>query len=46
VTRKIAKKYGADLRAYEGFAHMLLLEPGWEQVATDVADWLVGAPRA
>lgn len=46
VTRKIAKKYGADLRAYDGFAHMLLLEPGWEQVATDVADWLVGALRA
>ncbi len=46
MTRKIAKKYAADLRAYHAFAHMLLLEPGWEQVATDVADWLVGAPRA
>lgn len=46
VTRKVAKKYGADLRSYEDFAHMLLLEPGWERVASDVADWLVSALRA
>ena len=45
-TRKVAERYGADLRAYEGFAHVLLLEPGWERVATDVADWLAGALRA
>jgi pimeloyl-ACP methyl ester carboxylesterase len=45
VTKKVAEKYAADLRSYEGFAHMMLLEPGWERVAADVADWLAGALR-
>lgn len=46
LTKKVAEKYAADLRSYEGFAHMLPLEPRWERVAADVADWLAGAPRA
>lgn len=43
---KVAEKYGADLGSYEGFAHMLLMEPGWEGVAAEVAEWLAGALRA
>jgi alpha-beta hydrolase superfamily lysophospholipase len=38
--RKIAYKYRADYREYPGFAHMIVLEPEWERVAADLADWL------
>lgn len=27
-------------REYEGHAHMIVFEPGWERVATEVADWV------
>lgn len=40
VTRKIAEKYGADFERYDGFAHMITLEAGWERVARDVGAWL------
>lgn len=37
---KIARKYRADYREYPGFAHMIILEPEWERMAADLADWL------
>lgn len=40
MVRKIARKYGAELRIYDGHAHMVLLEPGWEEIARDMAAWL------
>lgn len=40
MVRKIARKYRAPYREYAGHAHMLMLEPGWEQVAADLRDWL------
>ncbi|HEX6533845.1 MAG TPA: alpha/beta fold hydrolase [Gemmatimonadaceae bacterium] len=40
IGRAIARKYGADLREYEGHGHFLIGEPGWERVADDVAAWL------
>lgn len=40
MVRKIARKYGADLLEYPSLAHMMALEPGWEKVARDVADWI------
>ena len=43
MARKIAQKYQAEYRVYSGFAHMLILEPGWEQIAKDIADWLESA---
>jgi non-heme chloroperoxidase len=43
--RKIALKYQADFREYTGFAHMLNLEPEWEQIALDILHWLDGATR-
>jgi pimeloyl-ACP methyl ester carboxylesterase len=40
MVRKVARKYGAPLRVYDGHAHLVLMEPGWESIARDVADWL------
>ena len=38
--RRIAKKYGADLREYPGHGHWLPEEPGWEAIAGDILSWL------
>ena len=40
IQRKIARKYGANFRVYDGHAHFLIWEPGWERIAGDVAAWL------
>lgn len=40
VARALAKKYGATLREYSGFAHHIMSEPGWEKPAADVVAWL------
>lgn len=40
MVRRVARRYGATLREYPGFAHMLLMEPGWERIASDIAAWL------
>lgn len=40
MVRRVARRYGATLREYPGFAHMLLMEPGWERIAGDIAAWL------
>lgn len=40
VARALAAKYKATLREYDGFAHHIMSEPGWEGPATDIADWL------
>ena len=42
VTRQIAARYGphAVYREVPGHAHWMVGEPGWEDVATFVADWL------
>ncbi len=40
MVRKVARKYGATFRVYDGHAHMVLTEPGWETIAGDVAAWL------
>ncbi|MHB1005665.1 MAG: alpha/beta hydrolase [Chloroflexota bacterium] len=46
VVRSIARKYGATLREHPGHAHMLNIEPGWEAVAENVAEWLDEIPIA
>ncbi len=38
--RKVADKYGAEYRVYEGHAHWIMGEPGWEVVAEDIAQFL------
>jgi len=40
MVEKVARKYQAELRVYDGHAHMVLLEPGWELIAGEVASWL------
>jgi pimeloyl-ACP methyl ester carboxylesterase len=40
IQRRIARKYRAQFRAYDGQAHFLIWEPGWERIAGDVAAWL------
>lgn len=42
---KVARKYRADFREYAGFGHMLPIEPGWEGVAKEIAQWLEGVIR-
>lgn len=40
VARAIAAKYRAPLRVYDGFAHHIMNEPGWEKPANDIIDWM------
>lgn len=40
VGRRIAKKYNANYREFENHAHYLIEEPGWEDVAEYIANWL------
>lgn len=40
MVRKIARKYGAEFRAYDAHAHMVLMEPGWDTIAGEIANWL------
>lgn len=38
--RKLAEFLQADYISYDQFAHLPMLEAGWEQSAEDIADWL------
>jgi pimeloyl-ACP methyl ester carboxylesterase len=40
VVRKVAARYGADYRSLPGHAHWLIGEPGWEEIAGQIHDWL------
>jgi alpha-beta hydrolase superfamily lysophospholipase len=40
IQRKVARKYGAPFRLYEGNAHFLIWEAGWDRIASDAAAWL------
>jgi alpha-beta hydrolase superfamily lysophospholipase len=40
IQKKVARKYGAPIRVYEGNAHFLIWEAGWDRIASDVAAWL------
>jgi pimeloyl-ACP methyl ester carboxylesterase len=37
---KVGRKYGATFRVYEGNAHFLIWEPGWDRIAGGVATWI------
>jgi pimeloyl-ACP methyl ester carboxylesterase len=37
---RIARRYGAPLETARGSGHMLIVEPGWERLASRVADWI------
>lgn len=38
--RRVARKYGAELREYAQHGHWLTQEPGWETIAREVLAWL------
>jgi pimeloyl-ACP methyl ester carboxylesterase len=40
IQRKVARKYGATFRVYDGNAHFLIWESRWERIAADVGAWL------
>ena len=40
VARALARKYRAELREYDNFAHHIINEPGWEAPAADVVEWI------
>jgi pimeloyl-ACP methyl ester carboxylesterase len=40
IQRKVARKYGAAFRVYDGNAHFLIWEPEWDRIAADVATWI------
>ena len=39
-SRAIARRFGGTARVYDGHAHYLIREPGWEAIADDVLDWI------
>lgn len=46
VARRIAQRYDAPLHVARGHGHFLLAEPGWEESATAILDWLDALPPA
>jgi pimeloyl-ACP methyl ester carboxylesterase len=41
---KIAKRYGAPLTIVPGHGHIVIQEPGWQALASSVADWIEASP--
>jgi pimeloyl-ACP methyl ester carboxylesterase len=39
-SRRVASRYGADLRVAPGRGHMLILEPGFEEICEWIRDWI------
>lgn len=48
VVRKVADKYRtvSTYREFPGHAHWIVAEPGWEQVAGEIGDWVQNLPAA
>jgi non-heme chloroperoxidase len=40
IARAVARKYGAELRSYHAFGHLITTEPGWEGPAAEMVEWL------
>jgi len=41
VVRNVAKKYkGSAYKEFENHAHWVIGEPGWEEIAEFISDWL------
>ncbi len=45
VAEKVARKYSAQLRIAPGHGHFFFGEPGWEQEASLIVDWMDALPR-
>jgi pimeloyl-ACP methyl ester carboxylesterase len=39
---RMVRRYGAEHRTFDGHAHLIMLEPGWEVPAAAVLDWAEG----
>lgn len=46
VARAVARKYGAELRTYRSFGHLITTEPGWEGPAAEIIQWMDGVRLA
>jgi pimeloyl-ACP methyl ester carboxylesterase len=46
VARRIAQRYGAPLHVAHGHGHFLLAEPGWEEHALAIIDWIDRLPAS
>lgn len=44
--RATAKRYGVEPRVLPNHGHWILEEPGWEHIATSIADWIDAAVPA
>jgi hypothetical protein len=42
--RSIAQAYNAESEIFKGMAHDMMLEPGWEGVASRIVNWLRSLP--
>jgi pimeloyl-ACP methyl ester carboxylesterase len=40
IVERVAHRYGAPLYVAEGHGHLVLLEPGWEDVAAHIHQWI------
>ena len=43
--RRVASMYGASLHVAQGHGHFLFSEPGWEEQARVILDWIDALPR-
>jgi pimeloyl-ACP methyl ester carboxylesterase len=41
---RVARRYGVPVRLMPGHGHMIVLEPGWQELAGNVADWFASIP--
>ena len=44
VVAKIARRYGTQAEIIAGHGHIVVMEPGWEGLADDVASWIASGP--
>lgn len=40
-SKRVADRYGVPLRVAPGRGHMLIIEPGYEQICSWISDWMV-----
>jgi pimeloyl-ACP methyl ester carboxylesterase len=40
IGERIANRYGAAVQVFEGRGHMIVIEPGWQEVANVVDRWI------
>jgi pimeloyl-ACP methyl ester carboxylesterase len=46
IVARIARRYDAPLRTIPARGHIINLEPGWQSLADDVAEWIASGPQS